>query len=191
MSKRFDEAAPAFEQAMKLDPKLFDASYWFGRMRLTQGMYEESAKLFERASMLRPDDYQIPGFYAQVLTTLGRKDEGVAMLRRQTRLVEDHLELNPDDPRACILGAIAFATLHDEERSAFFAGRAIAADPDDPMLLYNVACNYAQLGRTDDALTALEQAVDRGYGDKAWMEHDSDLDSLRSTPRYQNLAKAM
>jgi tetratricopeptide (TPR) repeat protein len=82
MSKRFDEAAPAFEQAMKLDPKLFDASYWFGRMRLTQGMYEESAKLFERASMLRPEDYQIPGFYAQVLTTLGRKDEALAAFRR-------------------------------------------------------------------------------------------------------------
>ena len=191
MSKRFDEAAPAFEQAMRLDPKLFDASYWFGRMRLTQGMYEESAKLFERASMLRPEDYQIPGFYAQVLTTLGRKDEALAAFRRQTRLVEEHLELNPDDPRACILGAIAFAALQEEERSAFFAGRAIAADPDDPMLLYNVACNYAQLGRTDDALTALEQAVDRGYGDKAWMEHDSDLDSLRATTRYQNLAKAM
>jgi serine/threonine protein kinase/Tfp pilus assembly protein PilF len=191
MSKRFDEAAPAFEQAMRLDPKLFDASYWFGRMRLTQGMYEESAKLFERASMLRPEDYQIPGFYAQVLTTLGRKDEALAAFRRQTRLVEEHLELNPDDPRACILGAIAFAALREEERSAFFAGRAIAADPDDPMLLYNVACNYAQLGRTDDALTALEQAVDRGYGDKAWMEHDSDLDSLRETTRYQNLAKAM
>ena len=191
MSKRFDEAAPEFEQAMKLDPKLFDASYWFGRMRLTQGMYEESAKLFERASALRPEDYQIPGFYAQVLTTLGRKDEALAAFRRQTRLVEEHLELNPDDPRACILGAIAFAALHDEERSAFFAGRAIADDPDDPMLIDNVACNYAQLGRTDDALTALEQAVDRGYGDKAWMEHDSDLDSLRTTTRYQNLAKAM
>ncbi|HEX5576805.1 MAG TPA: protein kinase, partial [Gemmatimonadaceae bacterium] len=119
MSKRFEEAAPAFEQAMKLDPKLFDASYWFGRMRLTQGMYEESAKLFERASMLRPEDYQIPGFYAQVLTTLGRKDEALAAFRRQTRLVEEHLELNPDDPRACILGAIAFAALQEEERSAF------------------------------------------------------------------------
>jgi hypothetical protein len=77
--------------------------------------------------------------------------------------------------------------LNTEERSVFFAGRAIAADPDDPMLLYNVACNYAQLGRTDDALMALEQAVDRGYGDKSWMEHDSDLDAIRPLPRYQAL----
>jgi serine/threonine protein kinase/Flp pilus assembly protein TadD len=191
MAKRFDEAVPEFENAMKLDPKLFDAAYWYARTRLAMGQYDEAVKLFERATALRPEDYQVPGFHAQVLVTLGRQDEADVQFRRQVRLVDEHLELNPDDPRACILGAIAYAALHNEERSVFFAGRAIAADPDDPMLLYNVACNYAQLGRPDDALSALEQAVDRGYGDKAWMEHDSDLNSLRETPRYQAILQGM
>ncbi|HEX2723548.1 MAG TPA: protein kinase [Gemmatimonadaceae bacterium] len=191
MSKRFDEAVPEFETAMRLDPKLFDAAYWYARTLRAQGQYEEAQKLFERASALRPEDYQAPGFQAQVLVALGRRDEAEAQFRRVVRLVSEHLELNPDDPRACILGAIAHAALHDEEHSVLLAERAIAADPDDPMLLYNVACNYSQLGRIDDALGALEQAVDRGYGDKAWMEHDSDLDSLRSTPRYQALLQVM
>jgi len=191
MSKRFEEAIPEFEQAMRLDPKLFDATYWYARTRLAQGEYEDAVKLFEKSAAIRPDDYQVPGFLASVLTTLGRLEEAEVQFRRQTRLVDEHLELNPDDPRACILGAIAHASLKNEERSAFFAGRAIAADPDDPMLLYNVACNYSQLGRTDDALAALEQAVDRGYGDKNWMEHDSDLAPLRETSRYQALVKAM
>jgi tetratricopeptide (TPR) repeat protein len=191
MSKRFEEAVPEFEKAMKLDQKAFDAAYWFARTRIAQGQNEEAARLLERAAALRPDDYQIPGFHAQVLIALGRPEEAEVQFRRQVRLVDEHLELNPDDPRACILGAIAHAALKDEERSVFFAGRAIAADPDDPMLLYNAACNYAQLGRLDDSLTALEQAVDRGYGDKAWMEHDTDLDTLRETPRYQAILKAM
>ncbi len=191
MSKRFEEAIPAFEQAMKLDPKLFDATYWFARTRLAQGLYEDALKLFERSSALRPEDYQIPGFHAQVLVTLDRKDEAEVHFRRQVRLVDEHLEMNPDDPRACILGAIAHAALKEEEKSVLFASRAIAADPDDPMLLYNVACNYAQLGRVDESLSALEQAVDRGFGDKAWLEHDSDLDTLRDTPRYKTLLQAM
>ncbi len=191
MSKRFEESIPEFEQAMKLDPKLFDATYWFARTRLAQGLYEEALKLFERSSALRPEDYQIPGFHAQVLVTLDRKDEAEVHFRRQVRLVDEHLEMNPDDPRACILGAIAHAALKEEEKSVLFAGRAIAADPDDPMLLYNVACNYAQLGRVDESLSALEQAVDRGFGDKAWLEHDSDLDTLRDTARYKTLLQAM
>jgi serine/threonine protein kinase/Flp pilus assembly protein TadD len=191
MTKRFEEAAPEFELAIRLDPKLFDATYWFARTRLAEGQIEEAARLFERSAVLRPEDYQVPGLLAQVLNTLGRKEEAEVQFRRQTRVVDEHLELNPDDPRACILGAIAHAALKNEERSVFFAGRAIAADPDDPMLLYNVACNYAQLGRVDDALSALEQAVDRGYGDKNWMEHDSDLASIRDTPRYKAIAQAM
>ena len=191
MSKRFDEAIPEFEQAMKLDPKLFDAAYWYARTRLAMGDYEEAVKLFERSSAIRPEDYQAPGFLAQVLTNLGRHEEAEVIYRRQVRLVDEHLELNPDDPRACILGAGAHAALRNEERSVFFAQRAIAADPDDPMLLYNVACTYAQLNRTDEALSALEQAVDRGYGDRAWMEHDSDLESLRDTPRYKAVVQAM
>ena len=38
-------------------------------------------------------------------------------------LVDQHLELTPDDPRACILGAVAHAFLKDEERSMALAGR--------------------------------------------------------------------
>jgi adenylate cyclase len=148
-------------------------------------------RLFERAALIRPDDYQIPGFLAQALSSLGRADEAEAQFRRQTRLVDDHLELNPDDPRACILAAIAYAILKDKERSLEFAARAIAADPDDPMLLYNAACNDSLLGSVDEALSTLEQAVDRGFVDKLWLEHDSDLDSLRDLPRYRSIVERM
>jgi tetratricopeptide (TPR) repeat protein len=191
MAKKFDEATEEFDQALKLDPKNFEASYWYGRMHLTRGEFEDAVKLLERAALIRPDDYQIPGFLAQALNPLGRTDEAAAQFRRQTRLVDEHLELNPDDPRACILGAIAHATLQNEEKSIAFAERAIAADPDDPMLLYNAACNFAQLGRVDEANSTLEQAVDRGYGDRSWMEHDSDLEPLRETPRYKALVERM
>ncbi len=191
MSKRFDEAGPEFEQAMKLDPKLFDAAYWYARTKLAQGDYDDAVKLFERAGAIRPEDYQVPGFLAQVLITLGKREESEAQYRRQIKLVDEHLELNPDDPRACILVAGAYAGLKNEEQAAFYSQRAIAADPDDPMLLYNVACNYAVLGKNDDALSTLERAVDRGYGDKEWMEHDSDLEPLRATPRYQAILKTL
>ncbi len=191
MASRIDEAVSEFEQAMKLDPKLFDAVYWFARTRRTQGEYEEAARLFERAAAIRPDDYQVPGFLGQVLIALGRPEEAQVQFRRQIRVVDQHLELNPDDPRACIMGSAAYAQIGDAERAAFFASRAMAADPEDPMLLYNIACTYAVLGRTEDALNALEQAVDRGFGDKGWMQHDSDLDSLRTSPRYDALIQRL
>ena len=64
-------------------------------------------------------------------------------------------------------------------------------DPEDPMLLYNVACTYGMLGKTEDSLAALEKAVSNGWGDKSWLEHDSDLDLIRAEPRYLALIRAM
>jgi adenylate cyclase len=58
-------------------------------------------------------------------------------------------------------------------------------------VLYNVACLYGVLGRADACLTALEQAVNKGWGDKAWLEHDSDFDSVRTAARYLALVRSM
>ena len=191
LSKHFDEAEREFDTAMKLDPKLFEAAYWFARSRLSQGMYEEAVKLLERAAALRPEDYQTAGFLGQALTAMGKHEEAAASYRRQVKLIDVHLELNPDDPRACILGAVANAIIHDKERAVKFAEQAMQVDPDDPMLLYNVACTYAQLGMPQDSLDALERSVEKGWGDKNWIEHDSDLDSVRETPRYKAIVQAM
>ena len=191
LSKHFEEAEREFDTAMRLDPKLFEAAYWFARSRLSQGMYEEAVKLLERAAALRPEDYQTAGFLGQALTALGKHDEAAASYRRQVKLIDVHLELNPDDPRACILGAVANAIIQDKERAVQFAKQAMQVDPDDPMLLYNVACTYAQLALPQESLDALERSVEKGWGDKNWIEHDSDLNSIRDTPRYKAIVQAM
>jgi tetratricopeptide (TPR) repeat protein len=71
------------------------------------------------------------------------------------------------------------------------AAQALALDPDDPGMLYNVACTYSQLGKLDEAISVLERAVDKGYHNKDWMEHDPDLEPIKSSPRYQALLQAM
>jgi tetratricopeptide (TPR) repeat protein len=123
--------------------------------------------------------------------SLGRLEEAQTIYRRQLKLLDQHLELNPEDPRACILGAAAYANLHIPDRAIELAERAMAVDPEDPMLLYNVACTYAQLGKTEESLAALERAVEKGWGDKNWIEHDADLDPIREDPRFKAIVESM
>ena len=191
LSKRFDEAEEEFETAIRLDPKSFEAAYWYGRARQSQGEYEEAIKHFERAGTIRPEDYETPAFLAQALAALGRHEESQAARRKAMKLIYQHLELNPDDPRALILGAVNTATLHETDRAMAFAERAMIADPEDPMLLYNVACTYAQLEKNDEALSALERAAEKGWGDRNWIEHDSDWAALRETPRFRAIVESM
>jgi hypothetical protein len=33
--------------------------------------------------------------------------------------------------------------------------------------------------------------VDKGFGHKEWIEHDSDLNPIRETPRFKAIAQAM
>jgi Flp pilus assembly protein TadD len=176
---------------MRLDPKLFEAPYFYGRACLAQGRFDDAAKLFKVACAIRPEDFQALSFLAQAHESLGQDAERDAANRRAVSLIEERLELNPDDARAWNLGAAILATLGDTERAMEFARKSVAIDPDDPMLLYNVACTYSVLGRTEESLTSLEHAVDKGYGHKDWVEHDPDFDSIRDTPRFKAILEGM
>ena len=66
-----------------------------------------------------------------------------------------------------------------------WAERALALEPDEPSVLYNVACAYALGGEHERAMDLLERAVLPGMANRIWVEHDSDLDSLRELPRFK------
>ena len=191
LSKNYSEAEREFEKAMRLDPKLFEAPYFYGRACLAQGRFEDAAKLFKVACAIRPEDFQAVSFLAQAHESLGQLAERDAANRRAVMLIEERLELNPDDARAWNLGAAILGTLGETERALEFARKSVAIDPDDPMLLYNVACTYSVLGHVEESLTTLEHAVDKGYGHKDWVEHDPDFASIRDTPRFQAILEAM
>jgi tetratricopeptide (TPR) repeat protein len=191
LSKRWEEAAQEFETAMRLDPKLYEAPYFYGRARFAEGRAEDSLKLFERASTLRPEDYQAPVLLAQAYDSIGDTANAESWYRRGVQILGERMELNPDDTRALILGGVSLARLGERERALDMANRALSVDPDDSALLYNVACVYASLKENERAIETLERAVDRGFGQREWIETDPDLAPLRGTPRYEAILKAM
>lgn len=54
---------------------------------------------------------------------------------------------------------------------------------------YNVACGYALKGEKETALDWLEKSVKMGFTKFDHIRQDSDLDSLRSEPRYKEIMK--
>src|SRR6266852_369238 len=187
LSKRYDEARKEFETAIRLNPKLFEAYYFFARACFAEGKLQEAAQFFEQASKVNPEDYQAPTLVGGVYTGMGRIAEAEASYRRGLRIIEKHLELHPDDARALYLGASCLCQLGERGRSLDWAKRALEVDPEDPGVLYNVACVYALQGQLEGAVDCLKKAVRNGFAQKAWIEHDADLQSVRGHPRIQAL----
>jgi tetratricopeptide (TPR) repeat protein len=57
----------------------------------------------------------------------------------------------------------------------------------EALVFFNVACMEARLGRTDDAIRHLEQAIQDDDRIKENIRTDEDLDSLRKDPRFEAL----
>ena len=63
--------------------------------------------------------------------------------------------------------------------------------PDDPVVLYNLACSYCLTGDMTRALRALKKAIACGYNDFEYLNRDSDLDALRKDRRFKRLMAAL
>jgi TolB-like protein/Flp pilus assembly protein TadD len=187
LSKKHIEAEEEFETAIRLDPTLFDAYYLYARDSFAQGKLEKALGLFEKASEVNPEDYQSPLLVAPVYDTLGRHAKAEATRRRGVRVVEERLRLNPGDVRALYMGANGLMALGETEKGLEWAALALVMDPNEPMVLYNVACIYSVAGKTEDALDCLERAAETGLSQREWYENDSDLDPLREHPRFKAL----
>ena len=80
----------------------------------------------------------------------------------------------------------------DPYRAEDFEGALEALQPvleerPEALVLFNVACMEARLGRTDDAISHLQQAIEDDDRIKEHIRSDGDLDSLREDPRFKAL----
>jgi len=184
---QFEAAKAEFEVAIKLNPNLFDAYYYYGLACSSNSDFETAEKMYLKAMEVNPADYQSPLFLAQAYTSLGRKHDEMRVRLGALETIQRHLEMNPHDTRALYFGAQNLVLVGENEKGVELAERALGQDQDEPVVLYNVACFYALQGDPDRSIDLLTKAVDEGWGDREWLETDSDLDSLRDIARFKFL----
>jgi len=185
--EQYDEAEAEFEQAIKINPRLFEPIHFYAQMARTLGQYEKSAELYCRAAEARPEDYQALALGASMFAMAGDS-------RRANELLEEHLdrakralELHPDDARALCLGALAYLNLGDEKTGLDWLNRSQVANPNSANVFYNSACFHSLSGNVEAALDCLEKAAGLGARNKRMWESDSDFAAIRDQPRFSAL----
>lgn len=190
-SRRYADAARAFEIAIELNPNLFEAYYYHARSSFAAGRIESSAELFGKAAAARREDFQSALLASQSLRLIGRGAEAREFALEGIRRAERALALNPRDARALSLTPGYLLDTGQRERALEWMERSLALHPDDMSTLINAGCMCARLGMKERALDLLEKVFTTHGGQRDWIEHDSDYDVLRGEPRFQRLLASL
>jgi adenylate cyclase len=187
IGEKYEEARQEFELAITLNPHLFEAYCYYGLACSSQGDHERATALYARAMEINPADFQVPIFLAQAYASLGRREDELRVRLAALSTLSQHIRLNPHDTRALYFSALNLSRVGEKEKANQLAEQALRQDQDEPVVLYNVACFYVFQGDHERAIALLEKAVELGFGDRAWIETDSDLDPLHANPRFAAL----
>jgi tetratricopeptide (TPR) repeat protein len=87
------------------------------------------------------------------------------------------------------LEALPLYTAKDYEGATAIMARALERHPDNPNVLYNLACFEALAGRRSEALTHLVHSAELDPHVLGWASGDSDLDSIRDEPGFPTNAE--
>lgn len=89
-----------------------------------------------------------------------------------------------------LLSAAHRKTGQDAKADKLLAGLERAA-ADDTKALYSLAMNYAEMGRGDAALSALEKCLNRREERMPWVGNEPRFASLKSEPRFREILRKM
>ena len=60
-------------------------------------------------------------------------------------------------------------------------------EPNDPAVLYNLACSYSLLKQAEPAVNALSRAVTKGFREFKWLLKDPELGHARKNPLFKKV----
>jgi len=101
--------------------------------------------------------------------------------------LEPYLASNRFDGRAWALYSECLHFGKQFEKAIHAGKKALECGASIPGQSYNIACGYALLGKSDDAIAWLKRALDARFADQETLEKDDDLNSIRKDPRFVQL----
>src|SRR5437899_2977609 len=152
--KKYDDAVRYGHMAIERKPDCEGAYNILGRAYFASGRYAEAVRLTDRALEMNGDDYNVYIPYALSLRKLGKGDAAKELDDRMMRVLEQQLELVPEDVRARILLANIYASIGKTDDSVRQLQTAVALRPNEPNVLYNAACTFGLMEKKPEARAA-------------------------------------
>ncbi len=177
---KYTEAEECFRRNLKqIAPTFFN----LGLTLFRQKRYEESLVMFQRAHEIMPDDPEYLDLVGNAYMELGRLPEA-----RDTLMAA----LAADDTYALAhydMGVVLSRMKGEEAVAMKSFERAVELDDGLYWAHYSIGCLYALRGEKKFALQFLEKAFQKGFHELDHMDKDTDWETLRNDPQFQELVR--
>ncbi len=179
-------AAAAFQKSLGLQPT--SATYTnLGTALFFQGLYRESMQAFERAVELTPSNSLLWGNLGDAYRWVpGNAAKSKDAYTRAIQLLREQLAKDPSQGPSRSRLALYLAKTGDTSSALAELGKVLTPDVAEVNTLFRGAVTYELAGRRDEALAALQRALDRGYP-LVEIRMDPELANLRTDVRYHRL----
>ena len=176
---RYAEAIEVFDQAIEVDPSYAFAYYAKGWCYELSGDDDKAMECYDLGIDLDKDYAYIYLMRGQIYLKRGDKSKAEEdfgkVLQLDTTVVDG----------SCRQYALHFLGRNDE--AAEWMQKLIDDEPYDMGHYYDKACLYSRMGRTDEAVKALEKSLEMGYCKFPHIEHDDDMDAIRERDDFKAL----
>jgi len=183
----YQEAIDLAQKAIALKPDSEGGYNVLARSFFASGKFQQAADLVDKALASCGDDYNVYVTLINAVSALGDTTRTRTLREKEVIVLEQQLEMVPEDVRARILLAADYAALGREREAVTELERAVAMRPNDPNTLYNAACTYGCLNMKEEALTMFRRAVEVGYSNPDWAANDSDLACIHDHPEFKRI----
>lgn len=189
MQGRTEDAVLTIQQGLRIRP------HWMlynnlGTYLYFLGEYPRAAQAFERLTQEdNGNNYLTWGNLGDAYRwSTGQEKEAQSAYRMALRLLDPLLKDEPDNPRRNSKAALYHAKLGDSVEAMAALEHAVAKPT--PEILYDAAVTSEIVGRRDQALDLLGQALKAGYAPQE-VARDPELAQLRQDQRYSLLLTSL
>ena len=176
---RYAEAIEVFDQAIEVDPLYAFAYYAKGWCHELSGDDDKAMECYDLGIDLDKEYAYIYLMRGQIHLKRGDKikaEEDFNTVLQIDTVVTDG---------SCRQYALHFLGRDDEADE--WMQKLIDDEPYDMGHYYDKACLYSRMGRTDEAVKALETALEMGYCEFTHIENDDDMDAIRGRDDFRAL----
>lgn len=206
-----------FKHAIELDPNNATALSWYAQMLSFCGRHDEALTTAKRAIEIDPVSPSVTGVIFPVLEGRAEFDEGLRLLEeaytfdkentnsrrayatflyhkgeygKSIEVLEESIEKGKIAKHASFsLLAAAYQKTARPDLAADYLSQIESESKQNTKFLYSMAINYAELGRFDEAISALESCYEQREERLVWMNNEPRFGELRNDVRFRALAR--